>query len=160
MLWREMGWVDVEAYLSLYRHGFRRLMILNGHGGNTHPLGTAIAPVMDRHRDLRIKIGNWFVAPDVEQVMKELWGAADHHATAAETSAIMAIHPSIPQMARAAFSPWVGGLEVRGPRHWKTLFPHGATGLDPKLATPEAGERLLDAAVRHFVQELETWSAL
>lgn len=32
---------------------------------------------------------------------------------------------------------------------WKSLYPHGATGLDPKLATAEAGERLIDAAVKY-----------
>ncbi len=145
---------------SLYRHGFRRILIVNGHGGNTHPLGTAFALLLDRHRDLRVKIGNWFTVAEVERVMQELWGAPDHHATAAETSAIMAIDPKIPQMARAAFTPWAGGLEARGPRHWKSLYPHGATGIDPKLATPEAGERLIDAAVRYYAKELDAWAEL
>ncbi len=145
---------------SLYRHGFRRIMLINGHGGNVNPLGTALAPLLDQHRDLRVKIGNWWVSPEAEQVMKDLWGAPDHHATAAETSAIMAIQPSIPKMARAAFSPWSGDLEVKGPRHWKRLFPHGATGLDPALATREAGERLLAVVAKHYARELETWADL
>ena len=107
-----------------------------------------------------MKIGNWWTVPEADQVMRELWGAPDHHATAAETSAIMAIQPSIPQMARAAFSPWSGDLEVKGPRHWKRLFPHGATGLDPALATRAAGERLLEAATNRYAQELDHWADL
>ncbi len=149
-----------DILTSLYRHGFRRILILNGHGGNINPLGTALAPLVDRHRDLRIKVGHWWQDAQVEQVMRDHWGAPDHHATAAETSAILAIRPTIPQMARAAFSPWADGLEYKGPRHWKSFFPHGAAGIDPRGASREAGEQLLEAATRRYERELQDWGTL
>ncbi len=145
---------------SLFRHGFRRLMILNGHGGNIAPIGTALPPLLDRHRDLRIKVGHWWVDAKVQSVLRELFGDVEYHAAVGETSAIMAIRPGIPKMERAAHSPWVEGIEAKGPRHWKTFFPHGSTGVDPAKASPRIGERLLDAAVDRFTREIEDWSDL
>lgn len=145
---------------SLYRHGFRRLLILNGHGGNIAPLGTALATVLDQHRDLRIKVGHWWQDPTVQTLMREVWGDVEHHAAVGETSAILAIRPGIPKLQRAAHSAWQEGLEVKGPRHWKALFPYGAAGIDPKIATAEAGERLLRAVTDRFVSDLEQWDPI
>jgi creatinine amidohydrolase len=145
---------------SLHRHGFRRLLILNGHGGNIAPLATALAPVLDSHRDLRIKVGHWWQDPKVEAVMRDAWGDVEYHAAAGETSAILAIRPNVPRLQRAAHSAWQKGIEVMGPRHWKGLFPHGAAGVDPKRATAEIGERLLRAATDRFVGELEQWDPI
>src|SRR5438128_3372421 len=58
---------------SLYRHGFRRVLILNGHGGNIAPLTTALSTLADRHRDLRVKVGHWWQDPAVQAVMREAW---------------------------------------------------------------------------------------
>jgi len=142
---------------SLYRHGFRRVLILNGHGGNMAPIATALATVLDQHRELRVKVGHWWQDPSVQAVMQEAWGDIEYHAAAGETSAILAIRPSIPKLERAANSPWREGIEVKGPRHWTVFFPHGAAGVDPRKATPELGERLLAAATERYVREVEQW---
>jgi creatinine amidohydrolase len=145
---------------SLYRHGFRRVLIVNGHGGNIHPIGTALAPLVDVHRDLRVKVGHWWVDPEVQRVLREHFGDIEYHAAAGETSAIMAIRPGVPKLERAAYSPWVEGIEYKSPRHWKTYFPHGSAGVDPKRASAEAGEQLIAAAVDRFSRELQEWSKL
>ena len=145
---------------SLYRHGFRRVLILNGHGGNIHPIGTALAPLLDRHRDLRAKVGHWWQEPTVQALLRERFGDVEYHAAAGETSAILAVRPDIPKMARAAHSAFVPGIEAMGPRHWKAFFPHGATGVDPAKASAELGERMLEAAAARFARELEEWRAL
>lgn len=145
---------------SLHRHGFRRVLILNGHGGNMAPIAVALATVMDQYRDLRVKVGHWWQDPAVQAVMREAWGDVEYHAAAGETSAILAIRSGIPKLERAAHSPWREGMEAKGPRHWKALFPHGAAGVDPKKATAEIGERLLGVATDRFVHEVEDWSEL
>jgi creatinine amidohydrolase len=145
---------------SLHRHGFRRLLLLNGHGGNVAPITTALASLLDRHRDLRIKVGHWWQDSAVQAVMREVWGDIEHHAAAGETSAILAIRPGVRRLDRAEYSAWQEGMEVKGPRHWKALFPHGAAGVDPKKATAQTGERLLNAATERFVRELKQWDPL
>jgi creatinine amidohydrolase len=142
---------------SLHRHGFRRVLVLNGHGGNVGPLAAAVIAVVDSARDLRVKIGNWWQEPPVSRIIEELWGEPEHHATAAETSAIMAIRPETPRLQRSAYSPWVGGIEFKGPGDWKALFPHGATGVDPALASAQAGDRILEAAARAYAEAVGTW---
>jgi creatinine amidohydrolase/Fe(II)-dependent formamide hydrolase-like protein len=92
--------------------------------------------------------------------MREVWGDIEHHAAAGETAAILAIRPGVPRLERAEHSAWQESLEAKGPRHWKALFPHGATGVDPKKATAQTGERLLHAATERFVRELEQWDPL
>ena len=145
---------------SLSRHGFRRVLILNGHGGNIAPLTTALATVMDQHRDLRVKVGHWWQDPAVQAVMREMWGDVEYHAAAGETSAILALRPAIPKLERAAHSAWREGAEFKGPRHWKAFFPHGAVGVDPKRGSAAIGERLLAAATERFVREVEQWEPL
>lgn len=47
---------------GLYRSGFRRIVIVNGHGGNG-PVAGLFAEWLDSHRDARIKFHEWWKAP-------------------------------------------------------------------------------------------------
>lgn len=52
---------DVVA--SLRRSGFRRILIVNGHGGN-NPVGALAQEIMSDHAEMSIKFHNWWNAPD------------------------------------------------------------------------------------------------
>lgn len=47
---------------GIARSGFKRIVIVNGHGGNS-PAQTAIFEWLDRHRGIRVKWHNWWNAP-------------------------------------------------------------------------------------------------
>jgi creatinine amidohydrolase len=47
---------------SLYRSGFRRVVVVNGHGGNSPVLGF-IKEWIVRRGDVRVKLHNWWSAP-------------------------------------------------------------------------------------------------
>jgi creatinine amidohydrolase len=47
---------------SLRRHGFRRILLVNGHGGN-QPAQAAALEFMADHRECRIRFHNWWNAP-------------------------------------------------------------------------------------------------
>jgi creatinine amidohydrolase len=47
---------------SLRRAGFRRILIVNGHGGNA-PVGAFAQEWMARHEDMRVRFHNWWNAP-------------------------------------------------------------------------------------------------
>src|SRR3989442_2000667 len=87
---------------SLYRHGFRRVLILNGHGGNIAPLTTALSTLADRHRDLRVKVGHWWQDPAVQAVVRGAGGGGEYHAAGRETAAVLPGLPPTPKIARAA----------------------------------------------------------
>lgn len=47
---------------SVYHSGFRRVLIINGHGGNT-PVSVMIHELMQRQSDLAVKFVNWYAQP-------------------------------------------------------------------------------------------------
>ncbi len=62
---------------SLARAGFRRILLVNGHGGNT-PVGTMAAAWMDDHHDVTVKLHNWWNAPTVWAKVQEIDPVASH----------------------------------------------------------------------------------
>jgi creatinine amidohydrolase len=67
----------VETYMSIVRdildgmaeQGFKRVLIVNGHGGNTHARGM-IGEWMADHPGVRIKFHNWWDAPKVRRTRR------------------------------------------------------------------------------------------
>jgi creatinine amidohydrolase len=51
-----------DAIASVHRAGFRRVLIVNGHGGNA-PVGALVQELMAEYPDMSIKFHNWWNAP-------------------------------------------------------------------------------------------------
>ncbi|MDR3517248.1 MAG: creatininase family protein [Azospirillaceae bacterium] len=62
---------------SLVRTGFRRIVIVNGHGGNT-PAAAAALEWMDRDRRATVKFHNWWNAPRTWEKVLEIDPVAGH----------------------------------------------------------------------------------
>jgi creatinine amidohydrolase len=75
----------VETYLALVRdllnslasQGFRRLVLVNGHGGNS-PVASLAAEWMADHPDVRVAVHNWWNAPDTWAVAQAIDPVASH----------------------------------------------------------------------------------
>lgn len=75
----------VETYMSILRdlldalagHGFKRILIVNGHGGNT-PAQGLIGEWLAQHSSLRIKFHNWWNAPKVWDQVQAIDPLASH----------------------------------------------------------------------------------
>ena len=75
----------VETYLLVLRdllnamaeHGFKRILIVNGHGGNTPGQGLAAEWLAD-HPGVRIKFHNWWNAPKVWAQVQAIDPVASH----------------------------------------------------------------------------------
>ena len=75
----------VETYLSLLRdildvmaeQGFKRILILNGHGGNA-PAQGFVGEWMADHSGVRIKFHNWWDAPKVWAQVQAIDSIASH----------------------------------------------------------------------------------
>jgi len=145
--------VFTDLVESLYHHGFRRLLVINGHGGNIAALENAL-PLLLPKPGLQIRLGHWWRESVVQMVAQEVCGGSGH-AGPDETSALLALRPELVRLERSGgASPGPFSLD---PQLLRTLHPAGNTGPDPALATPEAGQRLIAAAVDLYVQQLNQW---
>lgn len=77
--------IRVETYVAfirdildcLHRHGFRRICLVNGHGGN-QPAGSLAIEWMADHPDAAVKFHNWWNAPKTFAKVQELDEVASH----------------------------------------------------------------------------------
>ncbi len=62
--------VAEDLLTSLYGHGFRRVLVLNGHGGNT-PVTGRLYEIANRYPDLRIAWYAWWQSHSVEVIVQQ-----------------------------------------------------------------------------------------
>lgn len=159
---------DVGA--SVARAGFRRLALLNTHGGNTALLQVAGRDIRHRHGLMVVSI-NPMSAVDAGRPgsgVPEMEARFGIHAGLVETSVMLALHPELVHMERAAGRPpdtlaATPHLGFAGPNTvaWlaSDLAADGVLG-DPRGASAEAGEAHLARAVEAARQALAEFSTL
>lgn len=141
---------------SLYRSGFRRLVIVNGHGGNDELIRVAARELAN---DLHMSVAAasyWTIAwrALLTEADAGRLGQLPGHAGAFETSLVLALRPEL--VDRAALPPARrGGGVPDAQRLEPAVFRAGVrlgTGPgyndDPSAATAEAGQRYLDVIAR------------
>ena len=151
------------AARSVARHGFRRIALLNGHGGNTEAVAMS---AIELTRELGVPVVGltyWLANADTFGAILETQPNVQH-ACEAETSMMMALAPEDVREARIAEAvprravpPAPPGF--RRSRPFARMTDTGVIG-DPRAASREKGERLLDAAAARLAEELarpELW---
>jgi len=149
-----------DLFRSLYRHGFRRVLVVNGHGGNTAALSSAFHLVAVDLSDLRAKTFEWWTDAESYRVVTDLMGPqAGSHASAGETAFMLAVRPNAVKLDRLTGkdAPVLPSREFTTMQTFAAKYPDGIMGLDPRKATREAGEALLNKSVEICVRELESW---
>ncbi len=159
--------VDVGS--SLARHGFRRMLFLNGHGSNQNLVETAARLVAVDHADVLAAAAFHTSGAAAARLIADVRDSARGgiaHACELETSMYLAIDPDAVEMERAvdeqgypagehAWMDWADGpLKVMP--WWSAFSRTGVQGAATK-ATPAKGRALLEAAVTEcvaYVREL------
>jgi creatinine amidohydrolase len=151
--------VVADLLESAYEHGFRRILLLNGHGGNDAAIRVALAEVLNELHGLQVRVSTWWREPEVALVLDEAFpGQGLGHADAGETSAVMAIRPDVVRLDRAAYSPESPRPTFLTRQVFLQHFPHGVIGTDPRRASAGVGERALATAVAAYEQILQAWT--
>ena len=154
---------------SAARHGFERIFVLNGHGGNIAALETIITELTI---DLKLPLAGgtyWQIAVDSIRKILEHQGVV-LHACEAETSMLQALSPETVMPLDASLkAPLVPGLSAiagvnPGVYRWQQLQTRSKIGLigEAWSATPEKGQRLLDAIAADVADALSNqalWEA-
>ncbi len=142
-----------DVVRSLEATGFRRVMFLNGHGGNIATVQAAFSQIWSRASlaaepsPLSLKLVNWFMLPSVRRLSRELYGDAEgSHATPSEISLTWFACPDARREARLEPRVAPDG-PIRDAADFRRRFPDGRCGSDPTLATREHGERFYRAAL-------------
>jgi creatinine amidohydrolase len=145
---------------ALYNQGYRRVLIVNGHGGNTAPIVCAVQAVAADLPDLKVKKFEWWTDPEAYQVVREMLGEQDgSHACESETSFMMAICPEGVKLERLTgkSSPIPATHEMTTINNFRTIYPDGIMGYHPVKSNAEAGRALLQKSVEICVRELADW---
>jgi len=152
-----------DIVLSLARHGFERIFVINGHGGNIATAKAAFAQAYGTAADrglavaprLRCKLANWFMAGPVMAEARTLYGEREgHHATPSEIALTLALEPSLEGKQRPLPPPAPAGA-IHGPDDFRRRHPDGRMGSDPYLAKAEHGQRFLDLAATALAADLQ-----
>ncbi len=145
---------------SLYRHGFRRVLVVNGHGGNTPALASALHLVAADLPDLRTKTFEWWTDQESYRVVIQMMGEqVGSHASPGETAFMLAVRPSAVKLERLTGrdAPVKPSREVTTVNTFAQKYPDGIMGFDPGKATRQAGEALLSKCVEICARELQEW---
>lgn len=161
---------DIAA--SVVAHGFRRLLIVNGHGGNNGAVDVLVSTLGRKHYGkARIAGLTYFqLARDVITEMRESAPGGMGHACEFETSMLLHLRRDLVAMERAVVTypdpgssylttDLVGGSAVRTYHDFGDLSESGTLG-DPSLATAEKGGRFYDAvldALVRFIEDFASW---
>lgn len=154
-------WVGEEAFKryvgdvvrSLAEHGVRKVVVVNGHGGN---LGALLSLARELRREgILVVVYQWWTAPGVtEGFEKEELG----HAAAVETSLNLYLHPDAVDMSRAVDEE-PGELPIGGlgyyPEYTADRTRSGVYGVSTTAAR-ERGEEVFRRALDTLVKLVET----
>lgn len=141
-----------DTAASLLNQGIKRLLIVNGHGGNSFK--DMIRDLAVDMPDMLIAAGEWYRAAKAA----DYFDAPGDHADELETSVMLHYHPELVDMelagpgraggfrgaALAAGTVWV-------PRHWNKVTRDTGIG-DPRPATADKGARFAAACAAALAQ--------
>lgn len=155
---------------SLIRHGFKKIYILNGHGGNTAPLDVIVTELTVEFKIPLAYSTYWTVA---EKTIAKLLDRqkALLHACEAETSMIMALHPELVDaemlsQVQGVYIPGQNSIEGVNPGvyRWRQLSSRSPIGVigDASTASAAKGEKLIEAIAADLADAIgdpKLWSA-
>ena len=132
-----------ETVASLAHHGFDRVVIVNGHGGNTDALRELTGEI-SRHDEAYAVAVTWFDGVDSDLPMG--------HGGGRETAVLRYIRPELVDEAQVeaasegaseGWGEWVAGVNLA---HDSAEFTDNGVVGDPTAGTADHGEQLVDDA--------------
>ena len=157
-------WVRPDVYMELMRqyilsvlhHGFTKIIIINGHGGNSAFL-KQIAKEIFFDKEIRVATPDVYEFLDIALVSKLFPGFIFKHAEEIETSINLALNPSLvkeEELANIKKPPKACGLYLNNislPAHLTEFAPDGIVGSLENISK-ESGKTILKSAIDNLVK--------
>lgn len=147
-----------ELCAEIARNGVRKIVLINGHGGNNAMLDSFVRSRLEEPHDYSLYVARlsdyWSPPQDTEGWKSQMQSGFDYHGGEAETSVVMALMPELvklsdlgppaPARRRLAHLP-----PVNTAIGWYADFPEHYAG-DAAAATAAKGEYLVERMVAHL----------
>jgi creatinine amidohydrolase len=147
-----------DLLTPLLDDGYRRLLVLNGHGGNIDTMHIALRRLQDRYKDRQLTAASyWEVAEKELAALAEGPRKTMGHACEFETSMVLALRPDLVRRDEVRDDPPPSEPALRGlyvAEDMRQRTRQGAVGY-PEKATAEKGRACLDAAVGRTVEVVQ-----
>lgn len=159
----------VELCDSLIRQGFKKIFILNSHGGNHDPLKVAIRTIRDQTAEALVALGSYYdVAGECITMIRESGSGGAAHAGELETSCMLVIKPEtvFPERFIRQVPKWKSkyllvdmqkGGKINLAQHFYEFTPTGMVG-DATLASNEKGEQFLKEITKMLCEAIIDFS--
>jgi creatinine amidohydrolase len=148
-----------DLLVPLLEDGYKRVLILNGHGGNIDTMQLALRRLQPRFRDRQLAAASyWDLAARELAELAEGPRKVMGHACEFETSMMLALRPELVRQDEISDDPpredpVLRGLFLAEDMHQRT--DHGAVGY-PRRATAQKGRAFLDAAVGRTAEVVQS----
>jgi creatinine amidohydrolase len=156
--------VIVEMADSIYRAGFRKLVLMNSHGGQPQVMEIAARDLHQQYGDLLVfPFFTWRVPHITKDLLTDKEKTSGIHAGDAETSIMLSLLPEQVHMDRAVCEYPYGlpehsllSMEGKLPFAWLTneISKSGVLG-DATVASKEKGDRILESVSDGWVQVIK-----
>jgi creatinine amidohydrolase len=143
-----------ETCLSLNYCGVRKIVVVNGHGGNLAALSESAREL--REEGIFVSIFQWWTA--TPKLLPELFTAEERrHAGAEETSVNLALHPNLVNMDKAVDEgPRRHALQMEGMTLPLSTVDETSSGVYGKQSTASAekGRKVVEAVVNELAKHV------
>ncbi|MHA1575963.1 MAG: creatininase family protein [Candidatus Thorarchaeota archaeon] len=143
----------IDFYISImkgvFKQGFRYIIVINGHDGNTSHLATAAKKATMKGERVVIIVDWWRdLAKDARKITVETPAG---HAAEDETSEIMYVKPHLVDMSEAKAARVVTRFKLVSAQYRKDLYPSALFG-DPRKASADKGKLIMEQAEEELIE--------
>ena len=160
-------WEMLDATCEeIARNGFKKILIVNGHGGNPQLLRFFVQSQLERRRDYVVYFYDPCAEPDLAETVSKLRKsdpATDMHAGERETSTLLYLRPDLVKMEHATDESGENQKRLALPDlytaiWWYAAFPNHYAGEGAK-ASRELGQAMVEYRIASLARALRTVKA-
>ena len=152
---------------SLLSHGFKKIVFINGHGGNINSVKTAFEQIKYEGKKGFLDIISWFLIPEVQKLEKEIFKDENgYHATPSEISLTQYLRSKV--FANKKKDKDRDSINVNknseyfplSKEEFKAFYPDGRMHSSPWLARVEFGRKIFEKAVESIVKRIQSYESI
>jgi len=150
-----------DIMVSLLEHGFKKIIFINGHGGNINSIKTTFELVKYENYPGYYEVISWYLLEEVQELEKELFGDENGlHATPSEISLTQYLRSKAfvdkkKDKDRTNLDLPIKEYFPLSREEFRLLYPDGRMGSSPWLATIEFGRKIFERAVEAIEKRIK-----